>query len=639
VTHRAPETWSAANQRLLTLELARVRAAIDGDAAADDAEARIAEARERMPSPPALDVLVEAFALTAFERDVLLACAGAEMDAAFAPAFAKASGLDQPSFGLALSALAEPHWSALTHERPLRRLHLIDVEPHPSLVAARLRIDERVLHFLAGINALDRRLESVVTPREPDAWLAHGHESTADAIARMWEAPTTPPAIAHLAADDPSGAEGVAAAAAWRLGFRLHAVGAADLPTAAADAETFLALWTREAALLPSALLITSGDDGLGDRTLRLVDRIPGPILLACRDTPRLRRSVVTYEVERPDAAEERRLWTLALGDLATGVLPSVDAVASQFRLGAHGIALAARSVAARVDAGDAPADALRTVARTRARQRLDGLAQRVVPAASWGDLILPEAQLAVLRQIAGQVRYRSRVYDEWGLGRAAARGLGIAVLFHGGSGTGKTLAAEVLAAELDLDLYRIDLSAVVSKYIGETEKNLRRVFDAAEDSGAVLLFDEADALFGRRSEVRDSHDRYANIEIGYLLQRMEQYRGLAILTTNLKSALDAAFQRRLRFVVHFPFPDAAEREAIWRLTLPPTMPRDGLDYARLAQLNVTGGGVRNIAVNAAFMAAETNEPVRMRHLLAAAHAESAKSERPLGQAETRGWV
>jgi SpoVK/Ycf46/Vps4 family AAA+-type ATPase len=219
--------------------------------------------------------------------------------------------------------------------------------------------------------------------------------------------------------------------------------------------------------------------------------------------------------------------------------------------------------------------------------------------------LVLPVAQKQMLAQIAVHMRHRVAVYDDWGFAGQGRRGLGINALFAGESGTGKTMAAEVLARELRLALFRVDLSAIVSKYIGETEKNLRRVFDAAEDTGALLLFDEADALFGKRSEVRDSHDRYANIEVSYLLQRMEAYGGLAILTTNLKSALDPAFQRRLRFIVAFPFPDAAQREALWRR---------------------------------AFLAAEAGQPVAMAHLLTAAQAEGAKLERPLTATEMRGW-
>jgi SpoVK/Ycf46/Vps4 family AAA+-type ATPase len=214
----------------------------------------------------------------------------------------------------------------------------------------------------------------------------------------------------------------------------------------------------------------------------------------------------------------------------------------------------------------------------------------------------------------------------------------GVTALFAGESGTGKTLAAEVIANDLGLLLYKIDLSAVVSKYIGETEKNLRRVFDAAEAGGVILLFDEADALFGKRSEVKDSHDRYANIEVSYLLQRMEAYRGLAILTTNLKDALDKAFLRRIRFVIQFPFPDATQRAAIWRRIFPAATPTEDLDITKLARLTIAGGNIRNIALHAAFLAAEAGEPVRMSHLLQATRHEYAKLEKPLSHAEIGDW-
>jgi SpoVK/Ycf46/Vps4 family AAA+-type ATPase len=266
-------------------------------------------------------------------------------------------------------------------------------------------------------------------------------------------------------------------------------------------------------------------------------------------------------------------------------------------------------------------------------------LAQRLVPVATWDDLVLPELQIQILHQLASQVRHRMKVHETWGFAERGRRGLGVSALFAGDSGTGKTLAAEVLAHDLALDLYRIDLSAVVSKYIGETEKNLKQVFDAAEEGGVLLLFDEADALFGKRGEVKDSHDRYANIEVSYLLQRMEAYQGLAILTTNLKNAVDKAFQRRLRFTVTFPFPDAAQREAIWRRIFPVRTPTEGLDPRKLAQLNVPGGSIRNIAVNAAFLAAAARQPVTMLHLAQAAKLEAQKIERPLSEAEIRGWI
>jgi SpoVK/Ycf46/Vps4 family AAA+-type ATPase len=274
---------------------------------------------------------------------------------------------------------------------------------------------------------------------------------------------------------------------------------------------------------------------------------------------------------------------------------------------------------------------------RRVASHPLQDLGKRLETSVDWDDLVVPPDVRAQLREIAAQVANRTRVYDEWGFGPRLSRGRGISALFAGPSGTGKTMAAEVLAHELDLDLFRIDLSGVVSKYIGETEKNLRRVFDAAEASGAILFFDEADALFGKRSEVKDSHDRYANIEIDYLLQRMEDYRGLAILATNMKAQLDPAFLRRLRFVVDIPFPDADIRRRIWERAFPGSTPTEGLDFNRLSRLEVAGGSIRNIALNAAFVAAERHSAVRMEHVLHAARREYQKLEKILPPGELAG--
>ncbi|MGZ3460212.1 MAG: ATP-binding protein, partial [Archangium sp.] len=264
---------------------------------------------------------------------------------------------------------------------------------------------------------------------------------------------------------------------------------------------------------------------------------------------------------------------------------------------------------------------------------------------ATWEDLRLSEAQMRQLAEVELHVRRRLLVHETWGFSPGGWRGTGTTALFSGPSGTGKTLAAEVLAHQLGLDLYRIDLSGVVSKYIGETEKNLRKMFDAAESGGAVLLFDEADALFGKRGEVKDSHDRYANIEVSYLLQRMESFHGLAILTTNLKAGLDAAFVRRLRFIVDFSFPDRKQREALRSRAFPPGTPTHGLDPARLALLNVSGAVIRSIALHAAFLAAEDaargEQPpgVRPRHVLAAARREFEKLQQPFPTLkELEGW-
>jgi hypothetical protein len=355
------------------------------------------------------------------------------------------------------------------------------------------------------------------------------------------------------------------------------------------------------------------------------------PLLVSSRDAGLpCRRPALLFEVAKPTPDEQRLLWSAALG--AAEASAAVPHLVSQFDLGAGAIAASCRTARADPRFATAPAAALWAACRAQARPRLDHLAQRIAVAAGWDDLVLPPMQRQMLADIVVQVRQRARVYEEWGFAARGSRGLGVSALFAGVSGTGKTMAAEVLAGLLDLDLYRIDLSSVVSKYIGETEKNLRQVFDAAEEAAAILLFDEADAIFGKRSEVKDSHDRYANMEVSYLLQRMEAYRGLAILTTNMKNALDPAFLRRLRFVVQFPYPEAAQRAAIWSRIFPPATPTEGLDWQRLSRLNVAGGNIRNIALNAAFLAAEAGGPVRMIEILRAARGEYGKMERPMGR-------
>ena len=271
---------------------------------------------------------------------------------------------------------------------------------------------------------------------------------------------------------------------------------------------------------------------------------------------------------------------------------------------------------------------------RRRRREGLDAFAQCLDLGCDGDTLVLPAHQRDMLDQIVAHVRHKDQVFTDWGFAARSRRGLGLSVLFTGASGTGKTLASETIARELGFALYRVDLSALVSKFIGETEKNLRVVLDAADRDGVVLLFDEADALFGRRSAVRDSHDRYANQEVSYLLQRLESFEGLAILTSNLPDAIDPAFARRFRFVVSFPFPDQVQREAIWRSVLPDAMPRGELDLPRLARFLMSGGSIRTCALNAAFRAAAEDAPVGMPHLLTAIHAELAKLDQPIPPGE-----
>jgi hypothetical protein len=634
---RVEHAWPEANQRYLVAELALLKARLTGEGA-DQTPVQLA--RAELTGASALDHLCECFGLSTFERELLLLCAGVEMDASLATLCAEAQGQPQrawASFGLALAALDAPHWDAITPVRPLRRWRLIEIDEHAALTTARLKIDERILHYLAGVNYLDSRLQPLLHVIAPPVVLATRHAEMAKTIARDLQTSSGLPPVVQLFGDDRAGQEDVAARIAETLGLQLYLSAAVDLPPTRHEQDALTVLWERETWLLDGALLITV--DEPNEAVQHLVDRLDGLVFVAAREPLRLERPSRRHAVNRPDPRDQRRLWEQALAAGANRVNGALNGVSAQFRLSARQIqAIGAEVASGQAVQSDAPAAVWRAC-RGLENARLDQLAQRIEPVAGWDDLILPDAQTATLRQIAAQLHHRLTVYEDWGFSGKGARGLGINALFTGESGTGKTMGAEVLARELALDLYRIDLSGVVSKYIGETEKNLRQVFDAAEQSGAILLFDEADALFGKRSEVKDSHDRYANIEVSYLLQRMEAYRGLAILTTNHRPALDPAFQRRLRFIVHFPFPDLSQREAIWRGIFPVDAPLDGVDCARLARLTMTGGSIRNIALNAAFFAAEEGAPVGMAHLQRAAHVEAAKREKPLSDAETRGWT
>ena len=614
--------WTEANQRHLATALNAVR-----DALEQRVSLEVAVPVAEMSPPPALETICKLFGLSNFERGILLLCAGVELDSKFAALCAQVNGdprRDYPTFSLALGALPEPHWSALTPAAPLRRWRLIEVLPGQNLTRSLLKIDERVLHYLTGLNQLDERLVSLVEPVVHTEDLVDSHRAIAEEIAAVLGQGRPLPAI-QLGGIDPVAKRAVATASCAAVGLNLHAIAGQRLPADSRELETFIRLWEREAALGASAVLLECDDAENQLAVTRFIEHAGGVLFVSSRERRRPGvRASVNFDVAKPTRDEQRLVWKNA------GVNGQMESLAAQFDLSAGSIrAAAAKAVAP---------DKLWHECRLQARPRLDDLAQRIETRASWSELVLPAAQLTLLRELSAHVRRRDQVYETWGFAEKNARGLGISALFAGASGTGKTLAAEVLANELRLDLYRIDLSQVVSKYIGETEKNLRRVFDAAEAGSAVLLFDEADALFGKRSEVKDSHDRNANIEVSYLLQRMESYRGLAILTTNMKDSLDPAFLRRIRFVVQFPFPDAAERIEIWRRMFPAQTPVDGLDVARLAKLHVAGGNIRNIALNAAFLAADADEPVRMKHLLHAARTECVKIEKPLTNAEIGGW-
>lgn len=633
--------WQLANDRYLVRRIDWLRRRLEGCATGRSGKPVVARGHQAEGAAlSALEILGQRLSLSAFEQNVLLLCAAAELDARIPELCARALGephRSYPTFALAIAIFDDPAWEAISPARPLRRLRLLDVNQPgaTALTAAALRADERIVHFIKGLNVLDERLAPLLLPVDVDTALPlpPSQQAVADRIIAELANPSgrgVP--VVELAGADTAGKQLVAGHVASHCELEVVRLSADLIPSDAAELETLLALWEREQLLLPIALYIDAGESDArwADRPSsplgRFIARAGGLVFL---DVPEPRSQTlrpriaadVTYPTRREQHDGWQREW--ARDDQFAAEL------AGQFNLNAPEIVRLART-----HTGDAAE--LWEACRRATRPRLETLAQRIDARATWNDLVLPDEELAQLHAIAAQVRQRGRVYDDWGFAARHNRGLGISVLFAGESGTGKTMAAEVIARELRLDLFRIDLSAVVNKYVGETEKNLRRLFDAAEGGGAILLFDEADALFGKRTEVKDSHDRYANLEVNYLLQRMESYRGMAILATNLKSSLDRAFLRRLRFVVDFPVPEAAQRRTLWSHAFPVGTPLADLDYDRLARLNVTGGNIHTIALNAAFAAAERGAPVGMQELATAMKQEYRKLQKPIAAADLR---
>ncbi len=351
-------------------------------------------------------------------------------------------------------------------------------------------------------------------------------------------------------------------------------------------------------------------------------------------------RNCVSLELPAPGLSQRRKLWdSLAAERISSGLRFGSDVdwpeVTAKFRMtpGKMEAALdVATSIARLRDSEqlELRAEDLRRGLYSQSNARLNTLARKLSPRYTWEDIVLPPNALAQLRELCSQVKQRQTVYVDWGFDSRLSLGKGLCALLCGQSGVGKTMAVEIIASELQMEAFKIDLSNVVSKYIGETEKNLSRIFHEAESSNAILFFDEADSLFGKRSEIKDAHDRYANIETSYLLQRIEEFEGLVILATNLRKNIDDAFFRRMQFVVEFPFPDAAYRYRIWRQHFPSEAPAaDDIDFTYLAKrFNLSGGNIKNVVVTAAFLAAQNGRVIRMEHMIRATKREYEKMGR-----------
>ena len=603
---------------------------------------------EENDPPPALNLLANYLGLSQFDRYVLALCAALELDTRIPSLCAKAQddpNKPYPTFALAFALFDDPDWNVLSPHAPLRHWRLLEINQPGAqpLTAAALRADERIVNYLKGLNYLDDRLTPLLDPmgiQHLDKALPPSQQQNVDSIIERLKHSNglERVAVIELLGYDSASKHLIAGHVVSALGLNLHAIDLKTLPSQTGDFETFTRLWQRESLLMPLALYIDI--DGAADaektQLKRFLERSNGVVFVDLEDAKtETVRNRFPVEINKPTPEEQEQLWTEALQDQAND---QPQRLAEQFSFGQSEIKRLAE-IALDEPSENEPAlnKDLWQACRIAARAGMEQLAQRIDAKATWDRLVLPLEQKELLRRITDQVSQRNRVYEDWGFREIMNRGLGISALFAGESGTGKTMAAEVIANDLKLDLFRIDLSAVVNKYIGETEKNLRKLFDAAEDSGAILFFDEADALFGKRSEIKDSHDRYANIEINYLLQRMEAYKGLAILATNMKSALDKAFVRRLRFIVDFPFPGIVERKEIWRKVFPPETPVDeGVDFQILAKHPMTGGSIHNVALNAAFLAAQEGGPVTMPLLLNAALTEFKKLERPAKTSDFR---
>lgn len=591
------ETISPAALQARALDLAgRHAMALLAQGPGDDLRAALAGLAAL--GPLALLRIADRFGLTAPELDLLCLIAAPELGAAPAAALAghplALQGRATPA--LCMMVMGAEAGPALAATALLRQSALVEALPGPGLAQRVLVLPEAVAAALIGAPGPDPLLLGALLPCPPaphpqagplaDAWLA----------ARALD----PAPVLHLPTTDPACAAALIAAAAARLGLQAAALDPAALIIDPARAAQLL---NRDAVLTETAFLLPASPEGC-----QIAERLQAPCLLWGIDPQRM---------QRPRA----RIAPVRAAPLPRSALADAEA--------SHALGLTR----------DLPA-----LIRSRAAEGLEGLAQRIEPQADWDDLVLPPAQMQQLRQLAASRRHGARVLDDWGFRAKSARGLALTALFSGASGTGKTMAAEILARALcdddgALALYRVDLAALTSKYIGETQKNIGRIFDAAEDAGAVLLFDEGEALFARRSaEVRDSHDRHANAETSYLLQRLESYTGIAIVTTNLRAAVDDAFLRRFRAVIDFPFPDAAQRARIWRAVLPGALPCDGIDHDALARLAISGGFIRAIALTAAWLAAETGGPLTMAHLERAARQEYMKLGKPLSEAELRGF-
>ena len=641
----------------------------------DQQEAALLESCEKQGIQLQFNVLQQVFNLDAVDLDILLICLAPAFDIRYERIYSYLQDdvtRKSPGVNLILTLLGEPGMERLnllsyfSPNAPLFRWGLIDFaneqpgnvdgKNRKNLIARELQVDATLVTWLMGRyeprpEMLYRVQLSSPAKDELDcllaAPLASGLEIDAEGKSRFLEYWYEDAPVIAFWGPDQAGQDAAARQLAVMLNCRLLHVDFAGLIEDGLPARKALQLVLRDALLLRALPYICgwdacfiAGEPGPRD-VLENVFAHPGAMIIASKmawQVTGVERNTPLYWIEFPMPEYQQRLkiWGHYLGP--TGLEVDSSILAGQFALTSSQIRDSIRTAQDRsMQRGKQPVqEDYMAAARYHSNPRLGSLARKITPRYTRKDIVLPKDQLRQLDEIVSMIKKRAMVLSEWGLVHKLVANTGVPILFSGESGTGKTMAAEVIAGELNLDLYKIDLSTLVSKYIGETEKNLEQIFREAESSNAILFFDEADAIFGKRSEVKDAHDRYANIEISYLLQRMEAYDGVTILATNLRSNLDEAFTRRLQFLVDFPPPDEHNRLLIWQTLFPKDVPADrGLDLAFLARrFNLAGGNIRNVLVSATYLAASDGGCITMGHLLHGVRRELQKIGRHVYEAD-----
>jgi SpoVK/Ycf46/Vps4 family AAA+-type ATPase len=620
----------------------------------------------------ALPHLSALFGLTTFETRILLAALAPEVDAKFGTLFAYLqddAARRRPSADLAIRLFVAPAQrlkalAAFSHHATLPRLRLLSgfhssTDPLPNRTLA---LDTLLVSALLGHTGLDPNLQACVNPVTSNRalaelrWDADLRRRLLDMTMSFAETATELQSrlVIHFHGPAGTGKRTLAAAVCRELGVPLVRIDLRAILARFEDFEHTLFVLLRQALVERSAVFLDHFEAVTGDENkssehrkgiCRAVNQLAWLVFIGTEtawspgDMFRPNHTV-SIGLPPPNLVERRRLWeaaSAARASTAAPFAPDIDwrEIAVKFRVtpGVMNAAVDAAEAAARLRAPRSSPITVEDLHRglyTQSNEKLSALARKLAPHHAWPNIILPANAMTQLRELCAHVRHRHTVFTDWGFEGTLSLGRGMCALFSGQSGVGKTMAVEVIANELALEVYKIDLSTVVSKYIGETEKNLSRVFREAETSNAILFFDEADALFGKRSEVKDAHDRYANIEINYLLQRIEEFEGLVILASNLRKNIDDAFFRRMQFVIEFPLPDVAHRYGIWKQHFPADAPiGEDVDLVYLAErFTLSGGGIKNVVVSAAFLAAAEGRPIRMRHLIHATRREYEKSGR-----------